>query len=483
MIHIDWSSKRVRLAVRFFSYGAMTVVTISLTTVLVFIAMGYRLETGFKFAQGGLVQFNSFPTGANVTIDGHWQNFRTPGSANLTAGNHTVSVLSQGYDTWSKRVSLAAGQLLWLSYVRLIPQHLTTNTVQSFDGVAALLPSPDKHWLLVQASENVPDFTLVDISNPQHPVSTLLHVPDAVLTKSTDNQYGTLKALEWDSGSQNLLLRQTIAGQSDYIWLDRAHPDQAINVSRQFGFTIDEAHFSDTDAATLFVTTGTMLRKLNVNSGSASEVLASGVSQFMVANDNQVAFVARSTQENAPVQEVGIWHDNTIAIIRRLDAAEPIVLSYVHYENRAYLALAVDSVGVDILRDPLSNTTQTPAAVYVTLASQGATQQLLASPGSRMILARQGNHVAVFDLETAQKYQYTQNDAGQPLQWLDDFYLYTNANGSLGINEFDGANPHTLAAVQANVSASLSEDGKYLFSIGKNTAGKTVLQVSQLVLP
>src|SRR5690348_16645901 len=98
MIRIDWSSKRVRLAIRFFSYGVMTVVTAVLTTILVFIAMGYRLESGFHFTQGGLVQFNSLPNSASVNIDGIWQGFHTPGSANLTAGKHEISIALPGYN-------------------------------------------------------------------------------------------------------------------------------------------------------------------------------------------------------------------------------------------------------------------------------------------------------------------------------------------------------------------------------------------------
>jgi hypothetical protein len=78
MFNPDLSSKRAKLALRFFTYGVMTVASAVLTAFLVFVALGYRLDKDFNFSQGGLVQFRSFPNSANVTVDGKVQNFHTP---------------------------------------------------------------------------------------------------------------------------------------------------------------------------------------------------------------------------------------------------------------------------------------------------------------------------------------------------------------------------------------------------------------------
>ena len=109
MFDIDFSSKRAKIALRFFTYGVMTVATLVISTVLVFFALGYRLDRNFNFTQGGLVQFRSFPESAEVSVNGKKESFKTPGKLNLPAGRHTASLSMQGYHTWSKSFSVDPG--------------------------------------------------------------------------------------------------------------------------------------------------------------------------------------------------------------------------------------------------------------------------------------------------------------------------------------------------------------------------------------
>src|SRR5690606_25865776 len=107
MKKIDLSSKRAKLAIRFFTYGIMTLSTIVLTVVLIFVALGYRFDQrDLTFDQGGLVQFRSAPEGAAITIDGQRQSIKTPEKANLDAGQHTFGMDLTGYRPWQKTVSL-----------------------------------------------------------------------------------------------------------------------------------------------------------------------------------------------------------------------------------------------------------------------------------------------------------------------------------------------------------------------------------------
>jgi hypothetical protein len=60
MFPISLKSKKAKLALRFFTYGVMTLATVLLTTLAVFYALGYRFNRDtFTFEQGGLVQFRS----------------------------------------------------------------------------------------------------------------------------------------------------------------------------------------------------------------------------------------------------------------------------------------------------------------------------------------------------------------------------------------------------------------------------------------
>ncbi|HXH27352.1 MAG TPA: PEGA domain-containing protein [Candidatus Acidoferrum sp.] len=481
MITFDPSSKRFRLALRFFSYGAMTVVTVIGTIVLVFFAMGYRFDTNFHFAQGGLVQFNSFPSGAAVAVDGKKQGFTTPGSANLSAGGHAITLSLAGYDTWNKTISLAPGQLRWLSYVRLIPQKIVTDAGRDFDTLTSLTPSPDKHWLLLQTSPSAPVFTLVDSSDPTKLKYSELQLPDAAVVKA-GGQYGTFSVVEWDLGSQYILLKQQNNGQTAFIRLDRSKPEAAINISAQFGFTISDAHFSGGNANVVFANTSGVLRRLDLGSGSASDVLASNIQQFTVLGDNEVAFIGQSSQPT--LETVGIWQSSKTTTVRTVASSVPMMIAYQSYEGHNYLAIArADSNIVDILRDPDSSPSKDATAIFAQFDLRAAPRWLNFSPSGRMVFAQNNNYLAVFDLEEIQPHQALLNFGAAvttSLRWLDDFYLWSDTGSNAHIVEFDGTNPHLLGAAQPDRGATLSSDGKYLFSIGKTVAGKYDLQSTHL---
>jgi hypothetical protein len=481
MFDIDTSSKRFRLAVLFFSYGAMTVATILGTIVLVLFAMGYRFDTNFKFAQGGLVQFNSFPNNAVVSVDGMQQNFHTPGNANLSAGHHTIDLSLAGYQPWRKTVSLAAGQLLWLSYVRLIPNHITTTNLRDFDSLAGLLPSPDKHWLLIQPKSDAASFILADVSDPKQPKFTDLQVPDAQLSKQ-NGQIGTVSLVEWDANSQFVLLKEQNGSSTSFIRLDRSNAPQVVNISTKFGFAISEVHFSPDNANILFANTGGVLRRLDLGNGSASDVLVSNLQQFTVLNSNQVAFV--STEQSTAEQLVGIWQNNQITTVRRVPTGEQLRIVYDSYEGHTYLAIASSgSTKVDIVRDPNTTVSKDQTALFSQLELGVVPTWITFSPGGHMLAAQSGKHVAVFDFEEAKAYQATLNFTASAIPnvaWLDDFYLWSDAGGTARLFEFDGQNVRTITAVASGYIMTLSSDGKLLLSVGNIAGGKLDLQSSNL---
>src|SRR5688572_14698485 len=115
-------SRRKQLTRRVTVYTVMAVAIGLLVTILLFIVLGYQLNRSEgRFEQGGLVQFDSIPGGAAVSIDGTLLGTRTATKSTLSAGNHRFVMTREGYRTWQKTVTLAPGAVLWLNYARLVP--------------------------------------------------------------------------------------------------------------------------------------------------------------------------------------------------------------------------------------------------------------------------------------------------------------------------------------------------------------------------
>lgn len=468
----------------------MTVASAVLTAFLVFVALGYRLDKDFNFSQGGLVQFRSFPSSANVTVDGKPQSFHTPDKLNMAAGQHNVTMSLNGYHTWSKSVDLSPGQLLWLNYARLIPKSITTNTLKEYTSISATLPSPDRHWLIMQMKANEPDYALVDYSDEKKPVYASLKLPDDLFTKK-DGKYGTFKLVEWDLQSKYVLIEHDNGDVTEFARVDRSKPEDAVNLTKLFSLDIKQAHFSGSNANTIFAKTDDVLRKLDVSGPTASAALVTGLHDFTVYGEDTIAFTQaqdRTTGDQASLQQVvGVYKGGKIAPVREYAADKHIKIAYSEYDNHSYLAIAEDgSTNVDVVRDATATGTSKESSVFTQFTIGDPVDYLTFSSNGRMIVAQHGNKFGTYDIETTKTYLKTlgfgSKDTTQ-LKWLDDYYLWSDDGGTLRIVEFDGTNDHEITTVSKGYDVMLSSNGKQLLSVGKNDVTHSVLlQASKLSL-
>ena len=484
MFHIDLSSKRARLALRFFTYGVMTLATIFLTILAVFYAMGYRFnQNDLSFEQGGLMQFRSTPPGAQVVINDKTQSFTTPGRLNMGTGTHTIKMQLNGYRSWQKTVSLAPGQLLWLNYARLFPETITTSNITSFEGVVNAVASPDRKWMLVQPKADQPVFSLVDMNDPKKLVVSDLTIPEAQLTKK-DGAFGQFAIKEWDLNSRYLLVEHTNKDMREIVRLDRQRAAGAVNVSRLFSLNISEAHFAGGNANLLYAKTDTVVRSLDVGANTASTVLIAGVEQFTVYGDDTVAFVATRDGATAGSKQrvAGIYTQGKETIARTFAADVKVTIAYSEYTRHAYLAINTGDGTVRILRDPTATTEDN--AEIAEFTSARTPEWMKFSSSGRMLVVGNGNDITSYDLEldTRAAWKVAGAETKQPLNWLDDYYLWTDAGGALRVFEYDNTNEREIVKVAEGIGASLSYDGAFLYSFIKNASGGYDLQSSQLVL-
>ncbi len=487
MFPISLTSKRAKLALRFFSYGVMTLATVLLTTLAIFYAMGYRFNKDtFTFEQGGLVQFRTTPEGAKVTIDGKQQNFTTPGRANLPSGPHAIAMQATGFRSWSKGIDLDPGQLLWVNYVRLVPNSITTLPLRSFTQLQAMLSSPDKRWLLLQEVATQPNFTLADAGNEHSLVFTTLALPDAQLSKPI----GTLVATEWDLSSRYILVHHTGQNIDEWLRVDRSAPANTINVSKLFGLPITSAHFSGSNPDVLYGVSNGVLRRYDITAKTTSAGLVNGVTYFTIYGNDVVTYVANQQavvgNPASAQQVVGIVRNDKNAVVQTAPVNVAVNVAYGEYDNHAYLAVRKGNEKIQVLRDP-SVAAAKDTTVFATVDVTSPLDQMLFSNNSRMLLARSGKLLTTYDLEVAKTYSQPLNylDVTGPrnLQWLDDYYLWSDTNSRLRWVEFDGQNDRELTSVAPGFSVTLSQTGKTVFSIGKNAiTGDYFLQSTDLTI-
>ncbi|EDK72692.1 PEGA domain protein [candidate division TM7 genomosp. GTL1] len=347
-MHHNPRSKRRQVALRFFTYGVMTVAVVVISIICILFVLGYRFDqSSGRVEQRALLQLRSFPSNAAMTLDGSQLGFRTPGKRTVSAGKHSVVMKLDGYRDWRKDFMIQPGSLLWLNYARLIPASITTEEVRSLGRLVDIKASPDRRWLgFSTVASGHPQLSVGDISNEKEPKFSTLPLPKTLLKMKG----GQLTLDEWDFGGRFILARHTVGNKTDFLQIDRTDPASARNITKQLKIPITDAHFAGTSGTTLFVLSDGDIRKIDLAAGTISRPLVSDVKDFMLYKSDLIAYVS---VENG-TQMAGFYKDGDKepTVMRIFKGTSPQVHAVISsYFNDDYLAIA-HGKSVEIIKDP-----------------------------------------------------------------------------------------------------------------------------------
>ncbi len=175
----------------------------------------------------GLLNANSFPTGAEVYIDGKLVT-ATDGTIYLEPKQYHVKISKDGYSSWEKNLSIEE-QLVTQTNAQLFPS-APTLTPLSFTGVSSVLPSPDGqklvYYVATASGQLKTGLYILDFNN----ISNLIGMqkgPRQITDNSTRYDLATAN-IAWSPDSTELLIMSAVGdvliGIDKKIELDRT-PD------------------------------------------------------------------------------------------------------------------------------------------------------------------------------------------------------------------------------------------------------------------
>ena len=484
-------SKKIERARRLLlSVGMILLILVGVTTIVLIIS-GYQYDTqSGQVEQGALLQYETQPIGATVTVDGRVLSGKTPTKSSVLAGTHTVVMTKDGYQPWTKTINVKAGTLTWLDYARLVPTKLPVTSVVSFAKVSNTLASTQGQTLLIQPDQTSPVLTLVDLSNDSTPQSTITLPVSLYSEASTPGMSHSFRLDQWDSAGRYVLIQHSYGDKSEWIELDTKNVSASINVTKLFDISITSAVFSGTSGSTLFVLNKTDIRKLDLSAATISRSLVPNVTSFSVYDSDIISYVGTDATDSSK-RVVGVYRDGDSAphILRTItsDASVPLHIATSRYFNNDYVAISEGSK-VDVLYGSYPSSPSDEGKSLLAYDSFDLAQnvnQLSFSPKGYYVLAQNGAAFAGYDIEhktTGMSSIAATTTEVRPLQWLDNSYIWSDGDGQLTIREFDGTNTHTINTSLFGQTATLTKDGKYIYSIGKTSTGYQLQRV-RIILP
>lgn len=479
----DKRKQTVRLVI---TYTIMASAVVLLVGFLLLIMLGYRFNRADgRVEQGGLVQFNSRPSGADIIIDGEKQPFGTSAKATMVAGEHTVAMQKNGYHDWSKNFTVEPGRVLWLNYARFIPKNIAIETIGSYKSVNSSIMSRGKYIALLEDAVK-PVFLLYELEdNIKTPKKITL--PAAKLAKAIKHTY-TLRG--FDKNAEYVLIEHTYDKKTEWLLSQISNPVNTKNITQLAGFPIEKVNFVLDSHDEFYAIENNNLRRINVENGTISRPLVQNVAKYRQYNENIITYVTKLNTNDE--RSIG-YYTKGAKKARKINAysyskTATIDFAIGEYYQEKYLAVLRGSV-LEVLTGALPSSDSDEVVTYkpvVTTTIPNGADRVTFSPGSRFIVAQDNAKIYSYDLELGKTAEFTFSGKAKSLgafQWADDTTLTSTRDNIVRFYEFDGQNSHEIMNGLYGQAMGFGEAGKFYYSISKTKDGKkTVLQRAQMVL-
>ena len=469
------TSKRRQIIMRSLVYGLMTLSVLSIVTVLMLIILGYSFNRqDGRLEQGGLLQYASTPSGATVTLDGIQTGSRTPSKSNVDAKSHHVQMDLKGYRSWQKNITVQAGGIGWLSYARLVPTEIKTETVRTFPKLAASVASSDRKWILIQEDGAVPSFVAANIESdtPKYATVTL---PEAILTPATSQSF-SIEA--WSDNSDRFLVKRTYdTDKTEWISVNRQNPNESINLTTSFGVNATSVKYGERNGSDAYVLTDdAIVRRLDTGNRTLSEPLAENVESFSVYDVNTLLYSTKPDGKENDQRHVGYRTDDMDVpqtIFSYPAASQGVHVALGEYYGKNYVAVTHDTtMSVYVGTLPRGETKANLKSLESTTLPE-VSQRLTIGKNGRLAVAETVNAFTTYDIELDKKDTTTFTRPAtslRPLEWIDSYIVASDRAGMVRFYDFDGANQQDIMPVIEGQALSLTGNEKFMygFNVAEN---------------
>lgn len=455
-----------RKALRIIITEALMVLTVVVTVIaLAFIVSGYWINSNFEVERQGMLQVSSVPTDALVSVDGESPWFQhTNTSKVLTSGEHNITLTKDGYDSWSKTIDIKEFLLYRLNYPRLFLQNRYKETVYTPSGVTFATISPNHRLLLL--TNNTTDWSLIDLNNEKIEAKTLNIAKAFNIDIQKDHQAElfnfTILAANWDADNNHVLLK--VKDENDainWVLLDVKNPDNSFNITHEFATDFSNVEILNNSANELLVLRNHNLHKINTSNRHISAVLASNVQSFdhfgteivLVAGVDSLDKTSADSLPEGTEYYVGIIESGSDKIIPITSSQGSTRTLLSEFYGEKYITI-LENQTISVYKKDKFEKIFTGVLEFVP-------DLIKIGHDNEFVFMNAGTNVAALDMEAMiiRDWLLPAENYG----WLDDYMVYSVADGQLNVYDFDGLNHRQLADNVSNHFPVIITENKWLY--------------------
>jgi hypothetical protein len=471
MDYLDPKKQLRQRIILLMGYVLVAIAIVIATLILLYQAYGFGIGKNGTVTQNGLTFFSSQPHPANIYVNNQLESATTNTRLVLLAGIYHVKLTRSGYHDWQRIIELEGGSVEHFDYPLLFPKTLTIKKIQTYTTAPGLMTqSPDHRWLIVEQPGSMTNFDVYDLKNPSKPPTTTVSLPANLLTKAVTSEAWQLG--EWADDNQHVLLQHSYDDKTEFIMLDRTNPGQSLNLNSSLSVNPTKLTLKNKkyDQYYIYDATTKALQTDSLQTTPVTPLLQHVLAYKSYGNDT-LLYV---TDSDAPTGNVlvKLRTGSDTSVIRKLPVGTSYLVDLTTYSGVMYVA-AGDTGGskVYIFKDPAGQLASQPnhAVVPSQVLHVPQPNYLSFSPTAQFIVAANGSHCGVYDIENEIGYNYTtpeQLDAPQAhASWMDGDRLTLVSGGKLIAFDYDDTNQQTLMGASSSYLPAFAPDYKYVYNL------------------
>ncbi|MCB9819726.1 PEGA domain-containing protein [Candidatus Nomurabacteria bacterium] len=464
----------------------MTSFVVFSSTILLLLMLGYRLSyEGKGIEQGGLVQFRSTPSGANVTAGSAKLTDKTPSKITLLPGSYDIRMQRSGYKTWQKQAVVKSGAVLWLNSARLIPEKIQTDQVSHIGSLSDVSFSADRKTAAILTGSSSPIIKLVDIGGETVTMRDIT-VPEKSYLEARRHKF----SIEgWVSDTKRIIVKHLADKRTEWLVVDpKDNTATVLAVPSPDDGDIKDLVSDPASANRVYVHTDTGgVYRYDLGTKKMSPIILSDVDNMSFVKKDVIAY---STAVNDGISKVGYLSlgAKTSRALASLEVRSAPLVEGHEYYGEYYITIASEK-GVSIQKyDNLTSSDSESSLTsikHINFPIRSKPSFVSQQAGGRFVVVQLDSSQVIYDLELNQSTDVpivgAKDRIEDEISWLDGYNFMTSLDGMLRMYEYDGSNIHQIVKSAPGYGAVLSPSGKYLYSIG-NSANGYVLQRSRMII-
>lgn len=437
--------------------GLMVVAVVLLVVSTTLVTVGYNVNVNddISIERTGLVAVRSIPTGALIEVDGETIFNRTNMSRTMTEGEHDIVLTRDGYDSWTKKVNVAAGMYRRIDYPRLFLEEKKIEEVADFSNIDVFSVAPDENTMITIDLEKG-EWKNYKI-NENKVVGTKIITNSVFLEKNPEK----VEILSWSGNSERIICK--IDGK--IMIFNVKKPEESVNLTDRYGFEFGQVEFENDAGSKVIVLENGNLREISVDSGVISEPLVTGVEKFS-NNREKIAYVTAAKE--GELKKVGVFRvgEKGGVVIFETEEVQANVSAVVgEYFGDDYVGIGVDGY-FSVMIGKLPNYGAEEVKMDVTYQEEAGFEiDRIESRGNGELLVavnRDNTEMAVFDAETENVVKIT---TLSETEWVDEYLLRVIEGGKLSVFDFDGENKREIVpeGVRSGTEVRISRNERWMY--------------------